>query len=101
MQEIYKNIEPENLRLTFTNTAGEKLTIGSDHLKLHPDFIMSDARWMAATWLTEEGEKLLESHMQIKDVVHDAQFLIFDGGIMEGDFYDGGSFQVEHVWDND
>ena len=88
---------PVHMKLTWTNRAGEKLVLGATHLKVHHDFILSGCGWMSATWLTEAAEKLVEAHMGIKHIIHDAQFSHFDGDSTDIDFEDGGNLLVEHI----
>lgn len=96
MRIIWNDILPSDIKLTWTNKAGEKLVLSDEHFKIHDDFIMSEQQWMAATWLTESSENLVRDHMGTPYIVHDAQFLVFDGGSTDIDFHDGGHLLVEY-----
>ena len=96
-RSVWRGWFPVHMKLTWTNAAGEKLVLGATHLKVHHDFIMSGGEWMSATWLNSEAEKLVEAHMGIEHIIHDAQFLHFDGDSTDIDFVEGGHLLVEHI----
>ena len=94
---LWRGLHPMDLKMTWTNRAGEKLVLDARHLKIHHSFIMSGGEWMSATWLNSEAEKLVLAHMATPHIIHDAQFSHFDGDSTDIDFEDGGNLLVEHI----